>query len=59
MPLFNYDSKAIVEVSFLVRINGKILAEVPVLKAVHAVDGMWLKRRLAQLHNFRASIHRN
>jgi len=32
MPLFNYDSKAIVEVSFLVRINGKILAEVPVLK---------------------------
>jgi len=59
MPFFNYDSKANVEVSFVVRMNGHKVAEIPVLKGVRAVDGEWLRRRVRQLHNLRASIRRN
>jgi len=56
MPAFKPDTEAIVEVSFLVRVNGQIFAEVPVLKTSHTVDGGWLK---AQLHKIRTSIRRN
>jgi len=59
MPFFKNLSPHEVEVTFLVRVNGKEVAEIPVLKTSHPVDAEWLKRRLAQLHDLRASIRRN
>jgi len=59
MPFFNYDSKANVELTIMVKVNGQVVAEIPMVKAVQLVDSQWVKRRLEQLHNLRASIRRN
>ena len=62
MPFFNYDSKAIVEVALLLRVNGKVLVEIPVQIPIRigvSVDTEWLKRQLAELRQYKSCFSRN
>jgi len=63
MPFFKNDFQAKVE--FLVRVNGKVLVEIPVQIpipiriGVSTVDTEWLKRQLAQLRQYKSGFSRN
>jgi len=63
MPFFNYDSKANVEVVLLLRVNGKVLVEIPVQIpiriGVSTVDTAWLRRQMSQLRQYKSGFSRN
>jgi len=65
MPFFKNLSPHEVEVTFLVRVSGQEVAEIPVQIpipiriGVSTVDTAWLKLQLAQLRQYKSGFSRN
>jgi len=67
MPFFKNDSQGKVEIAVLLRVNGKVLVEIPVQIpipipiriGVSTVDTAWLRRQLSQLRQYKSGFSRN